>query len=334
MSFVTRAYNNIVATDHGTIIKSSTNPKLKDEIDFMLNLPEEMIVYFPRILDYNSDKTWVEMEHYPYDDLSYLFFSDNLNLTKGSINYFVYKVIMFLIQYLDVAKQLKYNQKNKFGLDTNVQNLLDCLSMYQIKTETEYHKLIKNFPIFAQIHDHPKIIINGTPYINFSQLWRLDKPYKEKMYEGLNTQDFNFIHGDLCFSNILMGCNNKPDKCGFKLVDPRGSFGSNKYYGDIYYDLAKLAHSVHGGYEWIINDKFILSHTGDYSEFEYELLNQQNKSYIEDLFRTKIFSGYDMRKINIIQGLIFIGMAARHFDSSRRQLAMYITGVKLLNENL
>ena len=33
-----------------------------------------------------------------------------------------------------------------------------------------------------------------------------------------------------------------------KMIDPRGMFGETKYYGDPYYDLAKLMHSCDGGY--------------------------------------------------------------------------------------
>ena len=41
-----------------------------------------------------------------------------------------------------------------------------------------------------------------------------------------------------------------------KFIDPRGSFGQTKYYGDPYYDLAKLMHSCDGGYEYFITDNF------------------------------------------------------------------------------
>ena len=36
-------------------------------------------------------------------------------------------------------------------------------------------------------------------------------------------------------------------------------------------------------------------------------------------------------KCDIIEGTIFIGMCARHYDSPKRQIAMYLTGIKILN---
>ena len=41
---------------------------------------------------------------------------------------------------------------------------------------------------------------------------------------------------------------------------------------------------------------------------------------------------FDYQKIKLIEGCIFIGMCARHYDSLERQKAMFISGLKLLNE--
>ena len=39
-------------------------------------------------------------------------------------------------------------------------------------------------------------------------------------------------------------------------------------------------------------------------------------------------------KDKLIQGLIYIGMCSRHYDSFLRQLVMYLNGVRILNEVL
>jgi NDP-sugar pyrophosphorylase family protein len=54
------------------------------------------------------------------------------------------------------------------------------------------------------------------------------------------------FHGDFILDNILQ--QNK----GFKLVDWRDSFGDSIQFGDMYYDIAKLNHSLHVNHE-IIN---------------------------------------------------------------------------------
>lgn len=52
-----------------------------------------------------------------------------------------------------------------------------------------------------------------------------------------------YVHGDMCFSNILMNDQNTP-----MLVDPRGP----NVIGSQAYDLAKMYHSTHGMYDFLV----------------------------------------------------------------------------------
>lgn len=55
-------------------------------------------------------------------------------------------------------------------------------------------------------------------------------------------------HGDLCLSNILW----IKEFNIIKFIDPRGANSVKDIYMDEYYDLAKLSHSILGGYENIL----------------------------------------------------------------------------------
>jgi len=55
-------------------------------------------------------------------------------------------------------------------------------------------------------------------------------------------------HGDLCLSNILW----IKEFNIIKFIDPRGANSVKDIYMDEYYDLAKLSHSIIGGYENIL----------------------------------------------------------------------------------
>jgi len=60
-------------------------------------------------------------------------------------------------------------------------------------------------------------------------------------------------HGDLCLSNILW----IKEFNIIKFIDPRGAVSVKDIYMDEYYDLAKLSHSILGGYENILyNSKY------------------------------------------------------------------------------
>ena len=58
-----------------------------------------------------------------------------------------------------------------------------------------------------------------------------------------------------------------------------------------------------------------------------------NKDRVNDMFiRFVEDNGFDLKKIKALEGTIFIGMCARHYDSLERQKAMFLTGLKILND--
>jgi len=67
------------------------------------------------------------------------------------------------------------------------------------------------------------------------------------------------MHGDLCFSNLLYDSRNRR----IKAIDPRGLVDKTPtLFGDLRYDLAKLAHSVVGRYDQIIAGRYRLDRDG------------------------------------------------------------------------
>ena len=203
--------------------------------------------------------------------------------------------------------------------------------MYETKTVNEYLKLANGFERFKHICAHKDLTVDGRTYYNFEPVWKKlrEKGIWDIVYDPTFT---TFFHGDLCFSNILVG-EHPSGAIAIKCIDPRGKFGSLTAYGDCYYDIAKLMHSTDGGYEYFINDRFKVFLSEDYSRIDIEFENDQ-KNKIDEIFYDEIYSHVDVRKAKFIQGCIFIGMCARHYDSLERQTAMYATGVRLLNEVL
>jgi hypothetical protein len=114
-----------------------------------------------------------------------------------------------------------------------------------------------------------------------------------------------------------------------KFIDPRGSFGKTNFYGDPYYDWAKISHSCNGGYEYFINDYFSVNQL---TSNEFVLRKDYDSTVTEIFFEEVEKLGLDKRKIRTLEATIFIGMCARHYDSLDRQKAMYLTGLKILNE--
>ena len=115
-------------------------------------------------------------------------------------------------------------------------------------------------------------------------------------------------------------------------MDPRGSFGEKGIYGDIRYDIAKLYHSVHGLYDFIIDDMFHIKHHGN--RIQYEVYISEANIEIRRLFEMTFFQHFNRTEIMLIEGLLFVTMGVFHYDKPLRQLAMYTTGIKIWNEVL
>jgi thiamine kinase-like enzyme len=199
--------------------------------------------------------------------------------------------------------------------------------MFIEKTLSEYGKLVENFEFFNKFDEYSEFILNDERLLPLKTIWEKLETYIKKHY----IKEYNFIHGDLCFSNILYGVHPSNEDVILKFIDPRGVFGKTAFYGDFYYDLAKLSHSCNGGYEYFIYDKFNIDTNKNIFTLSYE---NNNKEMVYEKFLKTLdeYSNINRTKIKLVEGLIFIGMCARHYDSLERQKAMFITGLKLLNE--
>lgn len=313
--FTTRAYNklNINPSTMASIVKTSTESRLKNEAEYYQNVPTDLTIYYPRLLSYsgtNNNHT-MELEYYAYDNLG------NLMITKSYDNVVWNNVMSYLFKYLNNCQKHHTNPSEH-----------DSYAMFVDKTEKEYSSLVKNFPFFTQLCEHECINFNGVELKSFTTIWPKIKHY---IITNHCNNSFNVIHGDLCFSNILYGINPLNNDVVLKFIDPRGMFGNTKVYGDLYYDLAKLRHSTEYGYEYLITDNF---HLQEFSSNSFELnYTNNNLIKIDKLFLSFVNQyGYDMDKINVLQGTIYIGMCARHYDSLLRQKAMYLIGLNILNK--
>mgnify|MGYP006131593669 FL=1 len=135
-----------------------------------------------------------------------------------------------------------------------------------------------------------------------------------------------FLHGDLCFSNILYDSRSE----SIKLIDPRGidNSGSEMLYGSIIYDVAKLSHSVIGLYDYIISDQYELS--GDKHVFNFEIFLPQGVEEIQALFFERLpISNINSKDIYAINILLFLSMLPLHYDDPKRQRALLANALRL-----
>jgi len=310
--FINRAYNTLkIRPDNPAVItKRSCDSRLRDEIAYYRSLPPQQAIYFPRIVEGGQGESVefeLTMEYYAYDNLGNLMINQQPNPDLWA------KVFNFIASFSHQDEQRPPDPAS-------------CGKMFIQKTEIEYHKLINNFEFFRQFDRTESVItLNQEPLYSFDMIWPTIRRF---LRDECLSEPLRIIHGDLCFSNILYGQNPISGDVILKFIDPRGSFGDQTIYGDPYYDLAKLLHSCDGGYEYFITDNFQLTQRG--SDF-WLVYGNNNGAQIADIFTQTLDLSYNTKKILALQGLIFIGMCARHYDSLERQKAMFLTGLRILN---
>jgi hypothetical protein len=315
---ITRAYNSFAVNDAlGTITKTSKEPRLADEINYYKLIHSyggDCSLFFPRLVSSDSSSEIIsgQLEYYAYDNLGDY-------MVYGSYDQDFWTNVSSRIQ----------SSLELFSLHTQEIDAPTLRAMYLDKTLHYYKDLVDRFPKFTKLSGKKDIVINGHKRRNFDFLWSdVEKIISETLLD--NTRS-SIIHGDFCFSNILCGVNSKTNTTLLKFVDPRGSFGKRGIYGDPLYDAAKLLHSYEGGYEYIIYDQYELKEDDLNNSYNFSFSND-NISKIAEVFGEN--TSLKSQQSKLIEGLIYIGMCSRHYDSESRQTIMYLTGLEILNNVL
>jgi hypothetical protein len=102
-------------------------------------------------------------------------------------------------------------------------------------------------------------------------------------------------------------------------------------FGDMRYDLAKLRHSIHGLYDYVVSDLFEVSI--DQNKISSKIFSNNTPDYLVNTFDSLLEKlGYKVNEIKFIEGCLFLSMLPLHKDNLKRQLMMFSIGIKLLNE--
>ncbi len=306
-----RAFNS-VAIDPvlGTLTKRSRDSeKFINEIHYLKLLPPKLAVFFPRVLDSSiawSDP-WVEVEYYGYPTLSEVFLFENVD--PG--------VWQRIFEHLETIVT------RHFGAHPCPPPVAAIRAMYLDKTRRRLTDMPCSPELARLLAYDGAVTVNGKAMPNLPALWPRIEDEVLKLQDSATGA---IIHGDLCLSNILYDLRSRI--C--KLIDPRGSFGSVGLFGDPRYDVAKLWHSVHGLYDFIVNDLFRVSLDGTTIELSFR--ETEAHRAIEARFASVFFPAYDRREIQLISALLFASMPALHYDKPQRQLAMYVRALQLFDE--
>lgn len=297
-------------------IKKSSHDvnKMMAEAQWILNLPKNLRHYAPAVWDSGTDGDmgYYEMEYYYLSSLANLFVFCRHPL-------FVWNDILSACQ-LFIDDMSKHRPESSDEISRIVAN----------NNELYLPKTIKRLTQYAQetgISLEHKWMLNGVETPSLQQIVQ-----DTSLMIARDKPEFvTMMHGDFCFSNILYDFKSK----SVKVIDPRGidNDGNISMYGDMRYDVAKLAHSILGLYDFIIAGMY------DYREIlpyeitlEFEELTSIKST--QEKFKSMLFAGYSISELSVypIMVHLFLSMLPLHRDNPERQKAMLANALRLYIE--
>lgn len=290
----------------GQVTKTSSDfVAFRHQVRWFKQVPDELGAYLPRIFSSSDgNEPFITMELLSIPTLGDLFTTQRLSL--GAWNGVVRTISHIQSRFEAMA--------TRSALATQL-----ARSVYLDKTHTRLAQFAAQQPGAA-----------GHWVVHGDERWTLDRVREtlDRYVERtglLGLEKLTPIHGDFCFSNLLYDTKVRL----VKMIDPRGEFGVPGIFGDRRYDLAKLAHSYGGGYDFIVADRFSV---------KVEVGGKLQACLHADSYHAKVRSIFEAvllpdpalrREVDALQALLFLSMIPLHVDKPRRQLAMLATGLGL-----
>lgn len=300
-----RSFNNITILNDFIIRKSS-----KDKIKLLAEyrwLKDSYGFNCPKVYDYidNDEYASYDIEYIHGKTLSQLYINEEL-----SINEFR-NIFEFLKSAITVNREIGVLPGDSYRVS-------EVKRMYTTKTIERLRSYGYNF--------HKQFVLNESllPDLN-----TIIKDCKVDVESG----DLCYMHGDLCFSNIILSeeyYKTKNLTTSLYFIDPRGiDFHKDiTALGDYKYEIGKLAHSVIGKYDLIKANKIEAIVQNTYN-FKYNYIVSDYKQEIDKLF-FEIFGDNEIL-YNIMVNL-FLSMIPLHSDNPKHQVTIFANALRLYKE--
>ncbi|MDR1339829.1 MAG: hypothetical protein LBK58_07250 [Prevotellaceae bacterium] len=306
-----RVFNDLQINYYSVRKSSRDFRKILAEANWFLSIPAKLKRFTPAIWDYGMDgeQGFYEMEYFYLNSLAelYVFGKNPLFVWKNIFRVcadFIYSLSQFCPAN---SGEIALQNIKLFGEKTRER--LCCYSNRRgISLEKAWIVNNHEVPSISEIVSETNRYLN-IPKENFAHI----------------------MHGDFCFSNILYDFKSQ----SIRTLDPRGIDinGNQTVYGDIRYDVAKLAHSVLGLYDFILGGHFHYSETDEYN-VELQFFIGETTVQIQEYFKNMKFAGYSLEELCVYPILIhlFFSMLPLHDDSPLRQKALLANALRLYVE--
>lgn len=306
-----RSFNELKIINKKVYKSSENSLKIKAEAKWFESIPPQLRVYTPQLLNHGE-----LLSNYFYE-LEYLFCAPlNEVYVYGRHNVIFWDRIFSHIKQWFNDSRSSFHENFKLHNNSIIEK--DFIGLIDKKTK---HR-IYSYLLDRNISQDKLTCLNGKelPGLNVIIDQCISLTSMLPSMPGI-------MHGDLCFSNILM--DSRADS--IKLLDPRGvnNDGAISIVGDLKYDLAKLAHSVVGMYDYIIAGAYYINKKGDLN-YDFYINTDDNLNKIQNHFINYDFlNDISTRSILPLCVLLFLSMLPLHSDKPERQDAMLANALRI-----
>lgn len=186
------------------------------------------------------------------------------------------------------------------------------LCVWELILENIIHvKKVTEILKFPNISPVPEIISKIKSRINRNNPSDLKVEFMIQRLREIGSvidKDSYFLHGDMCFSNILYDVGQQ----NLYLLDPRGDLMGSRYY-----DWAKICQSVFYHYDHIDSGLFYANERGEFLGIE-----DSNANGIVELFYNRyiqMFTPLELEYIDLLTASLFLTMIPLHSDTPVHQ---------------
>lgn len=302
-----RAFNSLDITGYSVVKRSEDSKKMSAEANWFLHVPHDMKKFIPSVWDCFDNG--YEIEYFYLSSLASMYVYG-----EHSYNTWV-NIINACSRFIDTEKTYHKDADLKMAHVNN-----------KLFTEKTRPRILK-YALSENLDLSLPLIYNGiqVPSVN-DIIDDLDKTIKKDDIDNVSV-----MHGDFCFSNILYDFKSQ----SVKVVDPRGISGDGKelsIYGDLRYDIAKLAHSIVGKYDFIIAGRYCYNEISPY-DMSFKIYDNANCK-IADHFLSLMNKRYSVSPKTIYPIMInlFLSMLPLHNDNRQRQKALFANALRLYLE--
>lgn len=311
---VSRVFNSIESDGKSVRKSSNQTSKIRAEAYWYEHLPNELKLHVPKFLgrDDQDFQAGYRMEYVYLPLLSDLY-------VFGRLPQHVWSQIMSsCFDFLNIARQ----QKPESNSPEMGQAFSDNFFSYMFINKTKSR--LAEFLASRSIGGHTKFVINNNVLPPISDI--VDQ-LLEKI-RPTEPSDISFLHGDFFFGNTFFDFRSTQ----VTVIDPRAMLGDGDptLFGDHRYDVAKLAHSVIGGYDHIINGRSILEKESA-TDWSFSPTDIALPHGLDDLILKTALNSYNMPRAELLgmTALLFYSMLPLHSDSSDRQTHLFANALRL-----